>query len=94
MEYTCRFSTNCELNVSIECPESEKQVLAEIYGSEVVDRVIEYSEPLRRFIKMGINYFPDDSYDTIHQELFGENGVLTKLPVRECNDMAIENIND
>lgn len=88
------FSTNCELNVSIECPESEKQVLAEIYGSEVVDRVIEYSEPLRRFIKMGINYFPDDSYDTIHQELFGENGVLTKLPVRECNDMAIENIND
>ena len=77
------FSTACKLNVSIECPESEKELLTGIYGEEAVNKVIENTEPLRRFIKLGIQYNEPNSYERIHNELFGEDGVLTKLPHKE-----------
>lgn len=85
------FSTACKLNVSIECPESEKDLLLGIYGEEVVDKVIENTEPLRRFIRLGIEYNVPDSYERIHNELFGEDGVLTKLPIKEdvSNDIIL-----
>lgn len=76
------FSTACKLNVSVECTEPEKHLLTEVYGEEVV-KAVEYSDPARQYIKTEIDYFPADSYDHIHQELFGEEGVLSKLPVLE-----------
>lgn len=85
------FSTACKLNVSIECPESEKELLSTIYGEEVVNKVIENTEPLRRYIRLGIVYDEPNSYERIHDELFGEDGVLTKLPFKEdvSNDIIL-----
>ena len=81
------FSTACKLNVSVECAESEKQLLEEAYEENVV-KAVEYSDPIRQFIKTNIDYFSADSYDYIRQELFGEDGVLTKLPIKVTDDVA------
>ena len=79
------FSTDCKLNVSVECPESEKNQLMEVYG-EAPDLAIEGTEPVRRFIYKGIPYQDDVTYEDIHNALFGEDGVITKLPERKTSE--------
>ena len=75
------FSTDCKLNVSVECPESEKNQLVQVFGEES-DAAIEGTEPVRRFIYRGIPYQDGVTYEDIHRALFGEDGVITKLPKR------------
>ena len=77
------FGTDCKLNVSVECPESEKYLLADIYEEDVLNKTIENTDPLRRYIKQGIDYSEPDSYERIHEDLYGGNGILTRLPVKE-----------
>ena len=76
------FSTDCKLNVSVECPESEKQQLMDVFG-DISDLAIEGTEPVRRFIGKGISYHDGVTYDEIYETLYGSEGVITKLPERK-----------
>ncbi len=86
------FCTDCKLNVSVECPESEKNQLIEVYG-EIADKAIEGTDPVRRFICKGIPYQEPDSYDSIYYALFGEDGVITKLPERKVQEEVVIDLN-
>lgn len=83
------FSTECKLNVSVECPESEKQQLMEVFG-DVPNVAIEGTEPVRRFIFQGIPYQDGVTYYAIYEALFGKEGVISKLPVRKHVEDSFE----
>jgi hypothetical protein len=86
------FSTECKLNVSVECPESEKQQLMEVFG-DVPNVAIEGTEPVRRFIFQGIPYQDGITYDSIYDKLFGAEGVITKLPERKEPEETVFELN-
>ena len=74
------FSPDCKMNVSIECPESDKYQLTGVFDDELLDKVVEESDPVRRYIIMNVEYQSSDAYPIIHEQLFGIEGVFTKLP--------------
>lgn len=86
------FSTVCKLNVSIECPESEKNQLMAVFG-DVSDKAIEDTEPVRRFVFKDIPYHDGVTYDFIYEKLFGAEGVITKLPERKAPDETVLELN-
>ena len=82
------FSTDCKVNISVECPESEKNQLVDVYG-DIVEGPIEGTEPVRRFIFKGIPYQDGETYNSIYDALYGEDGIITKLPERITMEESI-----
>lgn len=74
------FSPDCKMNVSIECSELDKHQLTGFFDDELLDKVVEESDPVRRYIKINVEYHTPDSYPIIHEQLFGIEGVFTILP--------------
>jgi len=86
------FSTDCKLNVSVECPESEKQQLIDVFG-DTPNVAIEGTEPIRRFVFQGIPYQDGITFDYIYDKLFGTDGVITKLPERKVPEESVIDLN-